>query len=459
MSGLPDRPNLDQLRHRARELHRAAVGGDADAARRLSAVSNRVTLSAAQSALAHEYGFANWSRLKAEVERRREARPAAPVRGWKGMRESSARILLARTGEDVDAWNRRIADTGIDTEAALRAWLDGRDVTGYAQALLVWERFGYPDFLTADADALIDGQYADRPHLRPVLDAVLAALPAIGEVTVQARKTCVSLVSPRRTFAVVQATTKNRVDVGLRLAEVEVGDMAPAGRLVAAKNLGNFPVRLGLTGPENVDDEAVGWLRRAYEENDTPTVKRPAVRSTAKTTVLAVRVDGVDLPGISCRPEGDGTTHRAVHVGLCSREKERPGLTVPDRPWRVVEPVPGDAVSARWDFDITVRPAAGGGSDFGGFDFGGPFVQGDRTDRHLKLAWGDAPGDGTLRLFRAAKLRLAETDEDLVAAATRPGHRLVARIRLTDAKGQPICARLRPPDIAWLVEAVGRDRR
>jgi hypothetical protein len=445
MSGLPDRPNLDQLRHRARELLRAAIGGDAEAVRRLSAVSDRVTLSAAQSALAREYGFPSWPRLKAEVERRREASPAAPVRGWQGMRESSARILLARTGEDVDAWNRRIADTGIDTEAALRAWLDGRDVTGYAQALLVWERFGYPDFLTADAGALIDGQYADRPHLRPVLDAVLAALPAIGEVTIQARKTCVSLVSPRRTFATVQATTKNRVDLGLRLA-----DAAPAGRLVAAKNLGNFPVRLGLTGPEDVDDEAVGWLRRAYEENNTSTVKRPAVRSTAKSTVLAVRVDGVDLPGISCHPEGDATTHGAVHVGLCSREKERPGLTVPDRPWRAVEPVPGDAVSARWDFDITVRPAADGG-----LDFGGPFVQGDRTDRHLKLAWGDVPGDGTLRLFRAVKLRLAEVDEELVTAATRPGHRLVARIRLTDGKGQPICARLRPPDIAWSAEADG----
>lgn len=367
MSGLPDRPDLDQLRRRARELHRAAIGGDADAVRRLSAVSDRVTLSAAQSALAREYGFPSWPRLKAEVERHRAA------------------------------------------------------------------------------DPLIEGQYADRPHLRPILDAVLAALAALGEVTVQPRKTCVSLVSPQRTFAMVRATTRNRVDVGLRLA-----DVAPTGRLLTAKNLGNFPVRLGLTGPEDVDDEAVGWLRQAYEENNTSTVKRPAVRSTAKATVLAVRIDGVDLPGISCHPEGDGTTHRAVHVGLCSREKERPGLTVPDRPWRAVEPVPGDAASARWNFDITVRPAADGG-----LDFGGPFVQGDRTDRHLKLAWGDAPGDGTLRLFRAAKLRLAEVDEDVVTAATRSGHRLVARIRLTDAKGQPICARLRPPDIAWSAEADG----
>jgi hypothetical protein len=51
-----------------------------------------------------------------------------------------------------------------------------------------------PGFLTAYADELVSGQYADRPALRPVLDAVLAAAPALGPVTVQARKSCVSLV-------------------------------------------------------------------------------------------------------------------------------------------------------------------------------------------------------------------------------------------------------------------------
>jgi hypothetical protein len=33
--------------------------------------------------------------------------------------------------------------------------------------------------LTGDARELIDAQYADRQHLRPVLDAVLAALPGL----------------------------------------------------------------------------------------------------------------------------------------------------------------------------------------------------------------------------------------------------------------------------------------
>ena len=71
MSRLPARPDLDQLRRQARELHRAALAGDADALRRLRQVSGAVGLSAAQLAIAREYGFASWPRLKAEVDRPR----------------------------------------------------------------------------------------------------------------------------------------------------------------------------------------------------------------------------------------------------------------------------------------------------------------------------------------------------------------------------------------------------
>ena len=34
-----------------------------------------------------------------------------------------------------------------------------------------------PGFLSPEAVQLIDGQYADRPQLRPILDAVLAMRP------------------------------------------------------------------------------------------------------------------------------------------------------------------------------------------------------------------------------------------------------------------------------------------
>ncbi|HEX4659888.1 MAG TPA: hypothetical protein VH307_21085 [Streptosporangiaceae bacterium] len=70
MSELPGRPDIRQLRRQARELLRAAAGGDPHALSRLGAVSDRVTLSVAQLALAREHGFASWPALRAEVERR-----------------------------------------------------------------------------------------------------------------------------------------------------------------------------------------------------------------------------------------------------------------------------------------------------------------------------------------------------------------------------------------------------
>jgi hypothetical protein len=174
-------------------------------------------------------------------------------------------LLERATGKDVAAWNRVIAGRRFANESALRKWLTAQRVTGYPQMLLVWERFGYPDFMTAGANDLISRQYADRPSLRPILDATLAALPGIGQVAVvQARKTYVSLVSKRRTFAVIQATTKNRVDLGLRLRDQPI-----TGRLKPGKGVGNgsMTVRVPLLSPADLDDEALGWLKRAYIEN------------------------------------------------------------------------------------------------------------------------------------------------------------------------------------------------
>ncbi|HEU5099849.1 MAG TPA: DUF5655 domain-containing protein [Roseiflexaceae bacterium] len=186
----------------------------------------------------------------------------AQMRDWKGMRALSARLLEERTGADVETWNQRIQAGQFADEPALRAWLTAQGVTGYAQSLLVMERFGYPDFLVASADELIDGQYADRPQLRPIFDAIIGAAAGLGEVVVQTRKTYVSLVSPRRTFARIQPTTKQRVDLGLRLE-----GQPPAGRLQPSKIHETMPLQISLTSPGDIDSEVLGWLQQAYDQN------------------------------------------------------------------------------------------------------------------------------------------------------------------------------------------------
>jgi len=184
------------------------------------------------------------------------------IRDWQGMRDMSARLLKQRTGEDVDTWNGRIKGRGFGSEKSLRTWLTKEGLTGYAQTLLVMERFGYPDFLLASADELVDGQYADRPQLRPIFRAIIDAAAGLGEVVVQTRKSYVSLVTPRRTFARIQPSTKTRVDLGLRLEGTQ-----PGGRLRPSKIHETMQLQIGLTAYEEIDSEVLGWLQKAYDQN------------------------------------------------------------------------------------------------------------------------------------------------------------------------------------------------
>lgn len=184
------------------------------------------------------------------------------VVGWESMLEKAAERLRERTGADLTEWNERVREANPASEPELRSWLAEQGVGGYSQDLLVYERYGYPEFMLTKPQELIDEQYADRPELRPICDAVLDAALSVGDVTVQARKTYISLVSPKRTFAIVKASTKSRVDVGLNLP-----DARPGGRLLAAKSLPKGNVRIALSSVDEVDGEVTDLLCRCYEAN------------------------------------------------------------------------------------------------------------------------------------------------------------------------------------------------
>ena len=139
-------------------------------------------------------------------------------------------------------------------------------------------------------------------------------------------------------------------------------------------------------------------------------------------------IEGTNLPGAAF------AEHRHVHVGVQCRSE-------------AVDLVPGDASAAKFEFDVDVLPAPDGS-----WDFRGPYVHGKRGERFVYLAWGDRPPGGDFAMFRRAKLHLSCLAPDLVARAAEPGHRLVARLSLTDGRGGPRCASVRPPAIDWTVE-------
>jgi hypothetical protein len=149
-----------------------------------------------------------------------------------------------------------------------------------------------------------------------------------------------------------------------------------------------------------------------------------------------IRIEASNLPGRSCGPSPDspGGYHN-IHVGLQRRNK----------PAELLGLVPGDAPSATWTVDCSpVR-----GPD--GVDLKGPYVQGPPGGRFIYLSWGTVDDAATFTLFRRAKLWLDAIPPTVLDDALDLGV-LVGRLGLSDHRGNPLCAAVRPPAIEWSAE-------
>jgi hypothetical protein len=152
---------------------------------------------------------------------------------------------------------------------------------------------------------------------------------------------------------------------------------------------------------------------------------------------VQIRIEGSDLPGLSCgaspdRPDG----HQGVHVGVQRRNK----------PGELLNLTPGDAPSVTWTLDCTVGPSPAG------LDLKGPYIQGPPGGRFIYLSWGTVEEPGSFDMFRRAKLWLTAIPEGVLTRAVEGGV-LVGRLGLTDPKGHPLCASVRPPMIEWSAES------
>jgi hypothetical protein len=145
---------------------------------------------------------------------------------------------------------------------------------------------------------------------------------------------------------------------------------------------------------------------------------------------MRIVIEGHDLPGAEFVAEGVPlhNVHVAVQIG-----KDPVGL------------VRGDTDSARWEIDVRTVVADGGV-----VDLRGPAVFGKKDERFLYLTWGDVGAGGSFATFRRAKLMIGDIEPELLAAvAARVDGVLVASLSLTDERGGPRCARVKPPVIRW----------
>ncbi|MBY6204533.1 DUF4287 domain-containing protein [Halomonas denitrificans] len=179
--------------------------------------------------------------------------------------EEQAAAMLAnlpeKTGKSIDQWSRLVAKSGATKHGEIVKWLKTEHGVTHGYASLIAHQVLNAGAEAPDDDALVEAQYVGKDSLRPIHDALKARISTFGDdVEFAPRKTYVS-VRRSKQFALIQPSTKTRVDVGIKLP-----DRGAEGRLEDSGKWNTMVShRVRLEREDDVDDELVGWLREAYD--------------------------------------------------------------------------------------------------------------------------------------------------------------------------------------------------
>ena len=181
------------------------------------------------------------------------------------MMSSVTDSMKERTGKTLEEWVAAVQATKIDplNQKAVRNWLKDQGVLQNSQWAIAdaaaraagWER--------PSVEGYINSQYqGEKAALRPIFDALREIIEGLGEdVTAEGRGGYTPFVRKRQ-FAAVQASTKTRVDLGLRFRQ------APDSALLSTTSLpGQSTHKLGLSSVDDITGEVIDMIRLAYEQN------------------------------------------------------------------------------------------------------------------------------------------------------------------------------------------------
>lgn len=177
---------------------------------------------------------------------------------------SMIRNLEEKTGKTMDQWADIVNRSGLEKHKQRLDFLKSEHglTHGYANLVVHYAK-GHPSFTGQGAapadDSLIESWFRGKEAVRPIYDALMERVTALGEVELAPKKAYMSLRAKTQ-FAIVQASTKSRLDLGLKLPGRAVTD-----RLEKSGSFNSMVShRVRLTDPSDVDGEVKGWLVDAF---------------------------------------------------------------------------------------------------------------------------------------------------------------------------------------------------
>lgn len=181
--------------------------------------------------------------------------------------EEQAQTMIAnmpeKTGKPLEAWIEIAKTSKLEKHGQILKFLKTEHGMTHGFANLVAMKTLKSDAGSiSETTDLVASQYSGpKAGLKPIYDALIKCAEACGAIEVSPKKAYVSLRRSKQ-FALIQPSTKTRVDLGLNIK-----DMEPTEKLEAS---GSFNAmvshRVRLTDVSQVDDEVKAWLQAAYDQ-------------------------------------------------------------------------------------------------------------------------------------------------------------------------------------------------
>jgi hypothetical protein len=166
--------------------------------------------------------------------------------------------IESRTGKTLDQLRQMIAASGLAKHGEIRSWLMAELGLGHGDANTVVHLAKQATEPAADdpLDAIYTGTKAG---LRPLHEAAMARIHALGDFEIAPKKSYLSL-RRKKQFAMLGPATKDQLELGLNAK-----GLAEHPRLKALPPGGMCQYTVRFSRADELDDTLLGWVRAAYD--------------------------------------------------------------------------------------------------------------------------------------------------------------------------------------------------
>lgn len=171
--------------------------------------------------------------------------------------------IAKKFGKPFDEWINIVKSKKLEKHGEILKFLKEKHNFTHGYANLVSMKARATDAGSAESEAqLVDDQYKGKENLKPIYEKLLKEISKLGkDIEIVPKKAAVSF-RRKRQFALVQPSTKTRVDLGLKIKDKDL-----EGKLESSGPFGSMCThRVKLSDPKDVNKEVLVWIKEAYNK-------------------------------------------------------------------------------------------------------------------------------------------------------------------------------------------------